>query len=170
MSSWIPKRMKLLKMPFLDIILTNSFTSLQATAKAHGLPLSTLSNRKTGLTTCHLAHQKEQQLSSKEEEFLAEWIIEQDNQEFPHTHIHAWEMAERILQIHRDTKSLKNKWVSQFKQHHSEVSSLHWETPGQSMELSQSWWRTSTNYMRSSGGSTRYWMNIFGIWMSMGWD
>lgn len=57
-----------------------------------------------------------------EEDFLAEWIIEQDSQGFPPTHIRAREMAERILKIHGDATPLGNKWISQFKQRHPEIS------------------------------------------------
>lgn len=102
---------------------SGKFASLRATAKAYNIPLSTLFNRNTGKTSRQLAHQKEQRLTPKEEEFLVQWIIEQDNQGFPPTHTRTREMAERILQIHDDHQPLGRKWLTHFLQRHPEISS-----------------------------------------------
>ncbi|ODM22864.1 hypothetical protein SI65_00453 [Aspergillus cristatus] len=99
--------------------------SLRATAKAHNLPLSTLSDRNpdNSTDTRHTYHEKSQRLTPEEEDFLAEWILEQDRQGYPHTHIRARKMAQRIRQMHGDTEPIGFHWVSQFKKRHPEVSS-----------------------------------------------
>lgn len=68
---------------------SGKFSSLQAAAKAYNLPIATLSYRNAGRSTRQIAHQKDQRLTPGEEDFLAEWIIEQDSQGLPPTHIHA---------------------------------------------------------------------------------
>jgi iron-sulfur cluster repair protein YtfE (RIC family) len=88
---------------------SGKFTSLRATARAHNVPLTTLFDRNAGRATRQISHQIHQRLTPGEEDFLVQWIIEQDHQGFPPTHIRAKEMAERILHIHGDTKPLGKK-------------------------------------------------------------
>ncbi|OJJ82853.1 DNA-binding domain-containing protein, partial [Aspergillus glaucus CBS 516.65] len=80
--------------------------SLQATATAHNLTLSTLPDRNPGKYTRHTYYQQRQLLTSEEEDFLAEWILEQDRQGLPPTHICACEMAQKIRRTHSDIKPL----------------------------------------------------------------
>ena len=102
---------------------SGKFSSLRATSKAYKIPLSTLADRNAGRPTRQLAQQNHQRLTPKEEGFLVEWIIEQDNQGFPPTHIRTREMAERILRIHDDSQPLGEKWVTHFIQRHPDIAS-----------------------------------------------
>ena len=59
------------------------FFSQRAAVKAYGIPQSTLSTRLHGAQSSHLSHKYLQRLTPKQEEFLTQWILEEDAREFP---------------------------------------------------------------------------------------
>jgi hypothetical protein len=73
------------------------YTSQRAAAKAWGVPRSTLQHRMAGLQPRAIAHQHQQRLSPEQEEFLVDWILEEDSRAQPPSHARVREMAARIL-------------------------------------------------------------------------
>ncbi|KAI1003759.1 hypothetical protein K3495_g4446 [Podosphaera aphanis] len=70
--------------------------SIRAAAKSYGVSEATIRRR-------------------QHEEYLVEWILEQDEQGFPPTHARAREMAVRILHNNSDDEPLGKKWLQKFK-------------------------------------------------------
>ena len=65
------------------------YTSQRAAAKAYGLPRSTLQDRLRGATTSAISHQHQQLLTPLQEDFLVEWILEEDARACPPSHARA---------------------------------------------------------------------------------
>jgi hypothetical protein len=70
------------------------------------------------------AHEQQQRLTPAQEEFLTEWILEQDLQGFAPSHIHVREMAARILHMNGDVEPLGKAWVSKYVQRNPRVKSV----------------------------------------------
>lgn len=99
--------------------------SIRAVAKAYGLGESTLRRRVNGQTTTHAAsHEQYQRLLPIQEEFLVDWIIEQDQQGFPPSHVRAREMAIRVLRLNNDFKPLGKRWIQKFIQRNLRIASI----------------------------------------------
>ncbi|KAK7177393.1 transposase [Paraphaeosphaeria sporulosa] len=100
------------------------FKSQRAAALAYNLPQSTISTRINGRTPRPAAHQHQQRLSPKQEEFLADWIIDQDNKGYPPSHARAREMAIRVLQSNGDTEPLGKRYIQHFITRNPRVASV----------------------------------------------
>ena len=83
---------------------TGIYTSKRAAAKAYGIPESTLRYRLGGAISSTLSHQHQQRLTPEQEDFLVEWILEEDARGYPPPHARAREMANRILRMNGDTQ------------------------------------------------------------------
>ncbi|KAF2688300.1 hypothetical protein K458DRAFT_464661 [Lentithecium fluviatile CBS 122367] len=69
------------------------FTSQQAAAKAYNIPQSTFVDRLKGATTMRASHYHQQRLTPEQENFLVDWILNQDMKCYPPSHARAREMA-----------------------------------------------------------------------------
>jgi hypothetical protein len=56
-----------------------SFTSVSAAAAANRVPRTTLRDRMNGSMNAKVSHQHQQRLTPEQEDFLANWILEQDS-------------------------------------------------------------------------------------------
>ena len=63
-------------------------------------------------------------MTPSQEEFLADWIIEEDTRGYPPSHARAREMASRVLRANGDTDSLGKRWISGFIQRNPRVASI----------------------------------------------
>ena len=97
--------------------------SLRAAAAAYNIPRSTLRSRIAGGTNYQIGHHHRQRLTPAQEDFLAEWILEQDLQGFPPSLPRVREMASRILQMNGDTTPLGKDWVTGFQKRNPKVIS-----------------------------------------------
>ena len=100
-----------------------SFTSQRAAALAYGIPRMTLRNRMDGSKPHRVGHENQQRLTPEQEQFLADWIIEQDMQGFPPSHARAREMAVRVLRANRDHQPLGKAWLPKFIKRNPQVAS-----------------------------------------------
>ncbi|KAK7182772.1 hypothetical protein PSPO01_11111 [Paraphaeosphaeria sporulosa] len=100
------------------------YSSQRAAAKAYGIPLSTLHGRLRGATTSALSHQHQQRLTPLQEDFLVEWILEEDARACPPSHARTREMATRILRMNGDTQPLGRLWVSHFIKRQPRIASI----------------------------------------------
>jgi hypothetical protein len=80
------------------------------------------------------AHQYRKRLSTRQEEFLVEWILEQETQGFPPSHARTCEMASRIIRMNGDTQELGKRFVL-YRLAASPVQGLDGIWNGLSMEL-----------------------------------
>ena len=85
------------------------YKSQRAAARAYGLPRTTLRDRVNGATSRAIAHQNEQRLTPEQEQFLVDWILEEDARGYPPPHARAREMAHQILRINSDLKPVGNQ-------------------------------------------------------------
>ncbi|TIA14070.1 hypothetical protein D6C80_05872 [Aureobasidium pullulans] len=108
----------------LTAIRTGEVNSIRAAERAYNIPESTLRARLNGTTNRRTAHQYRKRLSIRQEEFLVEWILEQDAQGFPPTHARTREMATRILRINGDNQELGNKFVTKFIRDNPRIASV----------------------------------------------
>ena len=69
------------------------YSSQRAAVKAYGVPQSTLSTRLHGATTSATSHQHQQRLTPLLEDFLVDWILEEDARPCPPSHARAREIA-----------------------------------------------------------------------------
>lgn len=100
------------------------FNSVAAAARAFNVPRSTLRDRIDGRTNRRESHQHEQRLTARQEEMLANWIIEQDFQGLSPTHARVRQMAARITEADGDPNPrLGNKWVQSFLRRNPAVGS-----------------------------------------------
>jgi hypothetical protein len=84
------------------------YTSLRAVAKAYHVPRSTLQGRLGGASNSALSHQHQQRLTPAQEDFLVDWILDEDARACPPSHARAREMANRILRMNGDTQEYIN--------------------------------------------------------------
>ena len=81
---------------------TGVFSSQRAAANAYQIPRATLSARMRGRQASQNNHVYQQRLTPQQEEFLVQWILEEDARAFPPSHARAREMANRILRMNGD--------------------------------------------------------------------
>jgi hypothetical protein len=62
----------------IDALDSGQFTSRRAAARHFDVNPNTIGNRMNGKLSCQQAHEKEQNLSSEEEQFLLAWIQTED--------------------------------------------------------------------------------------------
>ncbi|XPS72644.1 hypothetical protein M3J07_004794 [Ascochyta lentis] len=82
------------------------FKSQRQAARAYGIPKSSLQSRLQGYQPHAIAHSNQQRLTPEQEEFLVEWILEEDSRAQPPSHPRVQEMASQILYINGDHKPL----------------------------------------------------------------
>ncbi len=58
---------------------SGTYKSERAAAKAYGVPRSTSRGRIRGILSPTIAHSKQQRLSPEQEEYIREWILEEDS-------------------------------------------------------------------------------------------
>jgi hypothetical protein len=100
------------------------YTSQRAAAKAWGVPRSTLQYRLAGQQPHAIAHQHQQRLSPEQEEFLVDWIPDEDARAQPPPHARVREMATRLLQLGGDHDPLGQRWLQSFLARQPRVSSI----------------------------------------------
>jgi hypothetical protein len=103
---------------------TGVYSSQRAAAKAYGIPRSTLSTRLNGVTNRRISHQHRQRLTPLQEDFLVDWILEEDARGYPPPHARAREMANRILRMNGDAQPVGKLWVSHFIKRQPRVASV----------------------------------------------
>ena len=81
---------------------SGSYKSERVVAKVYGVPQSTLRGRIRGGRSHTIAHSNQQRLSPEQEEYVVEWILEEDSCAQPPSHPRAQEMVTRILQMNGD--------------------------------------------------------------------
>lgn len=99
-------------------------TSQRQAAKAYGIPRSTLQSRQAGSQPSTAAHAHQQRLTPAEEEFLADWILEEASRVSPPSPARAREMAARVLAMNGDHKPLGKDWLSKFISRNPRVASV----------------------------------------------
>jgi hypothetical protein len=103
---------------------SGKYTSIRQAAKAYNIPRSTLANRQHGKPPRNVAHEQQQRLTPAQEEFLTEWILEQDLQGYTPSHTRIREMAARILRMNGDVEPLGKAWVPKYIQRNPRVKSV----------------------------------------------
>lgn len=98
--------------------------SIRAVAAACNVSEATLRRRRKGGTTRRIAHEQHQRLTPVQEQFLVDWMIEQDAQGYPPSHARAREMAARILELNGDKGALGKKWIQKFISRNPRVASI----------------------------------------------
>ena len=100
------------------------YTSRRAAARAYGVPKSTLRNRLGGATNSTLSHQHQQRLTPLQEDFLVDWILDEDTRACPLSHARVREMANRILRMNGDTQLVGKLWLSHFVRRQPRIASI----------------------------------------------
>ena len=100
------------------------FPSQRAAAKAYNIPLATLSRRVRGSQNWQNSHIHQQRLTPQQEDFLVQWILEEDARGFPPSHARTREMANRILRMNGDHASVGKHWISYFIKRNPRVASM----------------------------------------------
>jgi hypothetical protein len=100
------------------------YSSQRAAAKAYGVPESTLRNRLNGATNSALSHQHQQRMTPAQEDFLVDWILDEDARACPPSHARAREMANRILRMNGDNNPVGKLWISHFIKRQPRVASI----------------------------------------------
>ncbi|KAI1006729.1 hypothetical protein K3495_g1485 [Podosphaera aphanis] len=86
----------------------------RAVAKQYSIPFSTFRDRLRGVPDRSARNQNQQRLSSEQEKFIVEWIIEEDTRACPPWHPRGREMATRILEANGDRNPLGKIWIPHF--------------------------------------------------------
>ena len=100
------------------------FQSQRAAAKAYNLPQATFSARVRGARNSQTSHVYQQRLTPEQEDFLVQWILEEDARAFPPSHARAREMANRILRMNGDHRPLGKHWMAAFLKRNPRVASV----------------------------------------------
>ena len=100
------------------------FLSQRAAAKAYSIPQSTISTRIHGRQSNQASHVYQQRLTPEQEEFLVQWILEEDARAFPPSHARAREMANRILRMNGDHRPVGKHWMAAFLKRNTRVASV----------------------------------------------
>jgi hypothetical protein len=100
------------------------YSSQKAAAEAYNVPRSTFRDRLHNRHPPRNAHEVQQRLTSPQEDFLVQWILEEEARGYPPSHARAREMASRILKANGDTKPLGKKWITHFIGRHPEIASI----------------------------------------------
>jgi hypothetical protein len=103
---------------------SGKYPSIRQAAKAYNVSRSTLANRQHSKPTRSVAHEQQQRLTPAQEEFLTEWIFEQDLQGYAPSHTRVREMAARILRMDGDAEPLGKAWVHKYMQRNLRVIEL----------------------------------------------
>jgi hypothetical protein len=103
---------------------TGVYTSRRKAAKAYNIPESTLRDRMNGAKNHAISHQHQQRLSPQQEEFLADWILEEGARGYPPSIPRVQEMASRILRMNGDDNPIGKAWISSFKRRNPRVASM----------------------------------------------
>src|SRR5215469_10375112 len=98
--------------------------SQNSAADAYGVPRSTLQDRIKGRKNARESHSHQQRLAPEQEEFLADWILEEDQRGYPPSHSRAREMAARVLRMNGDTRPLGKKWLRKFIERNPKITSV----------------------------------------------
>lgn len=103
----------------------NVYPSIRAAGKAYRIPESTLRSCVNGTASRRdKSHEHQQRLTQLQEEFLTDWILEEDARGYPPSHARAREMASRILRSNGNNQPLGRKWISSFITRNSRVASV----------------------------------------------
>lgn len=100
------------------------YPSQRAAAKAYNVPPPTLSARIRGTTDRAASHQHQQRLTPLQEDFLVEWILEEDARACPPSHARAREMANRILRMNGDNQPIGKHWLYHFIKRQPRIASV----------------------------------------------
>jgi hypothetical protein len=100
------------------------FTSQRQACKAWGINRSTLQGRLAGQQSHAIAHQHQQRLSPEQEDFVVEWILDEDSRAQPPSHARVREMATRILRMNGDHDPLGQLWITHFLTRQPRVASI----------------------------------------------
>jgi hypothetical protein len=100
------------------------FLSQRAAAKAYNIPQSTISTRIRGRQSNQASHVYQQRLTPEQEDFLVQWILEEDARAFPPSHARAREMANRILRMNGDHRPVGKHWMAAFLKRNPRVASV----------------------------------------------
>jgi hypothetical protein len=109
------------------------FSSQRQACRAYNIPESTLRGRRAGQQRHAIAHQQQQRLTPEQEQFLVDWIIDEDLRAHPPSHGRVREMATRILRMNNDHEPLGHLWVTNFLRRNPRVHSV----VGRSIEASR---------------------------------
>ena len=100
------------------------YASQRAAAKVYGIPRSTLQGRLKGATNSALSHQHQQRLTPLQEDFLVQWILEEDARGYPPPHARTREMANRILRMNSEDQPVGKLWLAHFVKRQPRVASV----------------------------------------------
>ena len=100
------------------------FTAIRAAARAYNVPESTLRDRLRGTKNHVIAAQHQQLLAPSQEEFLAEWILEEAARGFPPSHPRVREMAQRIIRMNGRSGCVGQSWIRNFLRRNPRVASV----------------------------------------------
>jgi DDE superfamily endonuclease/Tc5 transposase DNA-binding domain len=107
-----------------DALDSHQFVSRRAAARHFDVDRDTLRRRKNGTLSRQQAHEKEQNLSSEEEQFLLAWIQAEDLAGASPTYARIRAMA-NIMYQHQVTPprtlSIGKNWINKFKKRHPEL-------------------------------------------------
>lgn len=90
------------------------YSSLRQAAKGYGIPQTTVQTRQADARPHAIAHSCQQRLTSDQEEFLADWILDEDSRASPPRHARVRKMAARILAMNHGYIALGRNWVPGF--------------------------------------------------------
>ncbi|PZD36703.1 transposase-like protein, partial [Pyrenophora tritici-repentis] len=65
-----------------------------------------------------------QRLTPEQEDFLVQWILEEEARAFPPSHARAREMANRILRMNGDHRPVGKHWMAAFLKRNPRVASV----------------------------------------------
>jgi hypothetical protein len=103
---------------------SHQFSSRRAAARHYGVNPDTVGRRKSGTLPRQQAHEKQQNLSSEEEQFLLAWIQAEDLAGTSPTYTRIRTMANLMYQ-HQTTPSrtvnIGKNWITKFKKRHPEL-------------------------------------------------
>ena len=100
------------------------FTSQRSAAKAYNIPQATFSARIRGIQNSQTSHVYQQRLTPEQEDYLVQWILEEDARAFPPSHARTREMASRILKMNGDHKPIGKHWIAAFLKRNPRVASV----------------------------------------------
>ncbi|KAI1007141.1 hypothetical protein K3495_g1079 [Podosphaera aphanis] len=100
------------------------FTSQRKATKKYEVPESTLRGRLAGIRERRISQQYYQRVCPEQEEYLANWILDEVARGCPPTHARTREMAGKILASRGDHNSLGKGWISSFLKRNKKISSV----------------------------------------------
>jgi hypothetical protein len=100
------------------------FTGQRQAAQAYGVPRSSLQERMKGRQPHAIAPQQQQRLTTEQETFLVDWILDEDSRAQPSSHPRVREMATRLLRMNGDHEPLRQLRIPQFIARNPRVASI----------------------------------------------